>query len=78
MRKNVGRADAFMRITCGLAMLTCGGVRLARKCDALSHFIVFAGAMKVAEGITRFCPMLGAMHKSTIPHCECEHVISNG
>jgi hypothetical protein len=76
MRKNVGRADAYMRITCGLVVLTCGGVRLARKHDPLAHMMVFAGAMKVAEGVTGFCPMLTAMHKSTLPHCEHAQAIS--
>jgi len=48
--KNVGRIDAYMRITMGLFMFGKG-------INKNSNTEVFLGSMKVAEGITRFCPM---------------------
>ena len=59
MKKNVGDLDAFIRITGGLSFLGLGIIRR-------SEFMVIAGAMKVAEGITRFCPMLQLLGLNTI------------
>lgn len=66
MQKNVGTWDALIRITCGLTALVWGGSRLVRRPDGLIPLaVVMLAAMKVAEGITRFCPMLFAMGIST-------------
>lgn len=51
MKKNVGEFDAYLRITAGLSMLGIGILKA-------SKIMIGLGAMKVAEGITRFCPML--------------------
>jgi len=59
LKKNVGDLDAFLRITAGLTFLGSG---ISRKSD----FMILAGAMKVAEGITRFCPILNLLGKTTI------------
>lgn len=59
MEKNVGDLDAYLRITGGLSML---GIGIARKSSSL----IFLGSMKVAEGITRFCPLLYLLNFSTV------------
>ncbi|WP_034429895.1 YgaP family membrane protein, partial [Caldisalinibacter kiritimatiensis] len=51
MEKNVGDVDAYLRITGGLTVL---GLGIMKK----SSLLVGLGAMKVAEGVTRFCPLL--------------------
>ncbi|MEW6725219.1 MAG: DUF2892 domain-containing protein [Bacillota bacterium] len=66
MQRNVGTIDAYLRITMGLTMLGMGIIRGIRKNDALSGLLVSAGAMKVAEGTTRYCPMLHALGRSTV------------
>ncbi len=67
MNKNVGTTDAILRITCGLFGVAWGTARMTRSPnDAMPVLITMASAMKVAEGITRFCPMLQAMGVSTI------------
>lgn len=74
MRKNVGRVDAYFRIMMGITLVTFGGARLVRKHDPKSTLMVLCGAGKLAEGLTRFCPMLFALHRSTMLHGEgCAH-----
>ena len=59
MQKNVGNIDAYLRITGGLFMIGTGIMRSSKTMIGL-------GAMKVAEGITRFCPMLYLLNLSTV------------
>ena len=51
--KNVGRMDAYVRISAGLIMKHKG-------------WMAALGSMKVAEGITRYCPVLDALNLSTL------------
>ncbi|MCM3715530.1 DUF2892 domain-containing protein [Alkalihalobacillus oceani] len=59
MRPNIGRVDALCRITAGFTLLAWATAKLARN---PSHSLPLLGAvmggMKVAEGITRFCPLV--------------------
>jgi hypothetical protein len=58
MKKNVGRVDAVMRITLGLTGVAWGTAKMMRRPDdSLPMLVTLASAMKVAEGITRFCPL---------------------
>lgn len=59
MKKNVGDLDALIRIWGGLFML---GMGINRD----SYALMGVGAGKVAEGITRFCPMLYLLGLSTV------------
>lgn len=59
MKKNVGDLDSFLRITAGLSML---GIGIKRD----SNPLITLGSMTVAEGITRFCPLLDIMNTSTV------------
>lgn len=59
MQKNVGTIDALIRITFGL-------VGLAYCATAKRRFpwcMAIHSALKVAEGITRFCPILAIFGK---------------
>lgn len=58
MKKNVGDLDSYLRITAGLSML---GMGIKRECNSL----IILGSMAVAEGITRYCPLLSLMDMST-------------
>lgn len=58
MQKNVGELDAYCRIACGLTLL---GIGIMNSSKTTS----FLGSMKVAEGVTRFCPMLHFLDKNT-------------
>jgi uncharacterized protein YjeT (DUF2065 family) len=58
VKKNVGDADRFIRIAGGLFLLGYGITRDSSLWMAM-------GALFVAEGITRYCPMLDAAGVST-------------
>ncbi|HHU63375.1 MAG TPA: DUF2892 domain-containing protein [Clostridiales bacterium] len=58
MNKNVGDTDAFIRIAGGIFLVGLGIVKRSR-------IAMFLGSLKVAEGVTRFCPMLYLMKLST-------------
>lgn len=62
MKKNVGTIDALLRITCGLVGLAWSASRSRR---GFPFLFAMMSAMKVAEGITRYCPMLALFGKST-------------
>jgi hypothetical protein len=62
MRPNIGIVNAMIRITCGLTMLSWSSAKLVRRPWCQSYlWVVMLAAMKVAEGITRFCPVTELM-----------------
>ncbi|MDA8351640.1 MAG: DUF2892 domain-containing protein [Firmicutes bacterium] len=66
MQKNVGTWDALMRITLGFTGLAWGISRMIQKPHNMTPLLVaLLSGMKVAEGITRFCPMLTVMGATT-------------
>lgn len=58
MEENIGRLDAYIRLTSGFTML---GVGIIKK----SRCMITLGSMKIAEGITHFCPMLYMLGMNT-------------
>ncbi|MDP3487157.1 MAG: DUF2892 domain-containing protein [Bacillota bacterium] len=69
MRQNVGQLDAYIRITGGLTLFGWG---ISKK----SMPAIAAGSMKVAEGVTRFCPMLYLLGLDTLkPDTLGEHKV---
>ncbi len=70
MKKNVGTLDSIVRISMGLIGLAWSISRLSQKNRRLNRFapwmITVFSAIKVAEGITRYCPMLGFWKVSTV------------
>jgi hypothetical protein len=59
MRQNVGRMDAYLRVSGGLTLLGWGVMKRSLPAIAM-------GSMKVAEGVTRFCPLLYLLSLNTI------------
>ncbi|WP_313804258.1 DUF2892 domain-containing protein [Cytobacillus sp.] len=58
IKPNIGIVNALIRITCGLTLIACSTAKLTKKPWRESYMILaFLGAMKVAEGIVRFCPI---------------------
>ncbi|MEJ8547668.1 YgaP family membrane protein [Brevibacillus borstelensis] len=66
MRRNVGTVDAMIRITAGLVGLAYGVGKMSRRPHRTPWLLMTMSAMKVAEGATRFCPMLYAMDTDTV------------
>ncbi|MFM1654328.1 DUF2892 domain-containing protein [Brevibacillus sp. B_LB10_24] len=65
MQKNVGTLDAYLRIMFGILGLAYGVGRMARRPHRTPWILMMLSAMKVAEGVTRYCPMLKAMGINT-------------
>lgn len=66
MQKNVGTLDAFMRITCGLTGIAWSTAKMVKyPYRTFPVVTAMVSAMKVAEGITRFCPMLAMLNVSS-------------
>jgi len=58
MKKNIGDIDSYIRLAGGFTLL---GVGITRKSTPVIAF----GAMKITEGITRFCPVFHLLGLST-------------
>lgn len=55
---NIGLLNSFIRLTCGFTMLAWGTSKLVKRPFSNTPLmVIMMGAMKVAEGITRFCPL---------------------
>ena len=62
MKQNIGTVDAMLRISCGLTLLSWSIAKMSReKPSGTQLFVSFMGAQKVAEGITRYCPLTDAV-----------------
>nr|WP_066299030.1 DUF2892 domain-containing protein [Bacillus sp. FJAT-29937] len=58
VKPNIGIVNALIRITIGLSVMSCASAKLVKRPWRQSNFIwVVLGAMKVAEGIVRYCPV---------------------
>jgi hypothetical protein len=62
--KNIGILNALIRITLGLTILSWSTAKMVKFPWRDSYlFIAICGAMKVAEGIVRFCPVTALFEK---------------
>ncbi|MBM7704244.1 YgaP family membrane protein [Metabacillus iocasae] len=58
MKPNIGIINALVRLTMGFALLSWVTAKLVKRPYRDSYLLVaLLAAMKVAEGITRFCPL---------------------
>jgi Protein of unknown function (DUF2892) len=58
VKPNIGIINALLRITCGLSVLAWATSKYCKKPWRDSYLVVIIlGAMKVGEGILRFCPI---------------------
>lgn len=68
--KNIGIINALIRITIGLTILSWSTAKMVKFPWRDSYlFIAICGAMKVAEGIVRFCPVTALFER----YQEMEH-----
>lgn len=63
MEQNVGRLDACVRVSAGLLLF---GLGLKSRSPTRSLLMMALGANKVAEGITRHCPLLYMLGLDTL------------
>lgn len=61
MKHNIGTVNSMIRITGGLTLLSWSIAKMAREQPSGTQlFASMMGAQKVAEGITRYCPLTEA------------------
>lgn len=61
IKHNIGTVDAMIRIAGGLTLLSYCTAKMAREDTSAKHlFLATMGAQKVAEGVTRYCPLTEA------------------
>lgn len=62
LKQNIGTVNSMVRITCGLTLLAWSIAKMSReKPSGTQLFVSLMGAQKVAEGITRYCPLTEAI-----------------
>ena len=67
IKPNIGILNALIRITIGLTLLSWCTAKLVKQPWRDSYlFVALCGAMKVAEGIVRFCPMTAIFERFPI------------
>lgn len=67
IKPNIGILNALIRITIGLTLLSWCTAKLVKKPWRESYlFVAICGAMKVAEGIVRYCPMTAFFQRCPI------------
>ncbi|AZV61560.1 YgaP-like transmembrane domain [Peribacillus frigoritolerans] len=62
-KQNISIINALMRITCGFTFLTWATAKMVKKPWKSQSYIIVAmlSAMKIGEGILRYCPVVDAM-----------------
>lgn len=69
VKPNIGIVNALIRITCGLTMLAWSTAKYTKNPWRESYLVMaILGAMKVGEGITRFCPIVALFERSQENH----------
>jgi hypothetical protein len=64
MKPNIGIVNALIRITFGLTILAWTTAKMVKRPWRDSYiFVAMLAAMKVAEGITRFCPVTALLER---------------
>ncbi len=58
MKENIGTIDSYIRLTAGFYLF-------GRGIKRSSDFLMIMGSIKIAEGITRWCPILHMLKMST-------------
>ncbi|OCA82980.1 hypothetical protein A8F94_17690 [Bacillus sp. FJAT-27225] len=65
VKQNIGIVNALIRITAGLTILSWCTSKMVKKPWRDSYLILaFLSAMKVAEGIVRYCPITDIIQRS--------------
>lgn len=70
IKQNIGILNALIRITCGLTILSWTTAKMVKRPWKYSYlWMAVLGAMKVGEGIVRYCPVT-ALYETGIEKME--------
>lgn len=65
LEQNISEKNAFIRLISGISMVAFGTARIAKDSSCLiGKAVIIAGAMKVAEGLYQYCPLVDLMNKN--------------
>ncbi|MCD7034407.1 DUF2892 domain-containing protein [Metabacillus sp. GX 13764] len=65
VKPNIGIVNALIRITIGMTIVSIAGARYTKRPGKESLILlIMLGAMKVGEGILRFCPVTFMVQKA--------------
>ncbi|KAA0546363.1 DUF2892 domain-containing protein [Bacillus sp. BGMRC 2118] len=74
MRPNIGIINALVRIICGFTLLAVATAKLSRRNPRESYLVLAVlAAMKIGEGIVRFCPLTHLYNEYKDEHKHEEH-----
>ena len=69
LQPNIGILNALIRITLGLTILSWSTAKLVKRPYCHSYlWVAMCGAMKVAEGIVRYCPVTDLIQNGQANH----------
>jgi Protein of unknown function (DUF2892) len=89
VKQNIGIVNSMLRITCGFTFLSWATAKMVKRPWKDSYLLIaFLSAMKIAEGIVRFCPLTALYeegqemvennhHKSDRDQTNAEEIIPN-
>ncbi|WP_270182729.1 YgaP-like transmembrane domain [Alkalihalobacillus sp. CinArs1] len=64
MRPNISMMNAFIRLTAGFTLLSWSTAKLCKNENvSTSLLLAAAGALMIAEGHTRYCPIVDLMNQ---------------
>jgi hypothetical protein len=64
LKPNIGIVQALIRIAAGISMVGYATAALVTKPKQLTaHLTLLAGAIKIAEGIVRYCPSMALINQ---------------
>lgn len=64
MKPNISMANAFIRLTAGFTLLSWSTAKLCKNENISTSLLLAAvGALKVAEGHTRYCPVVDLLEQ---------------
>ena len=61
LKPNISMMNAFVRLATGFTLLAYSTAKLSKEESKSAWIIAAIGAMKVAEGHTRYCPIVNLM-----------------
>ncbi|MDQ0156887.1 hypothetical protein J2S07_003210 [Robertmurraya andreesenii] len=64
VKQNIGTLNALIRITCGLTILAWSTAKMVKRPWRDRYlYMAIMGAMKVGEGIVKYCPVTALVEK---------------
>ena len=59
LEPNISDENGFMRLICGVTITSIGIAKISRVPNCkIGHTLIVLGAMKIAEGIYQYCPIV--------------------